>query len=245
MGGLLTIILAIILIVGVVLALSEKGRYMLKGLGNLFFVDMAKTEKGADIIYTQAIEETENSYVKASNNLQKIAGLLETAKTNLIKANKDRENVQFKMEEFAKKQMFDKVELYAVELSSLDEDVEAYTAEIAKYEPMYSQAMALTKQYETKLLQLKKEKKTVVRQLEINKQTKEMYDDLDELKNVKSSDKLINAVKEGVIETGQVATGARVLHESKHSTKLSIAEQEVKSLKTNSYVEELRKKYSK
>lgn len=245
MMGLIYIIFGIVAVVGGGLALTGRGRYLIKGLTNLFFVDVAKTPKGANAIYTQAIEEASDSYTKASNNFQRIAGLLDTAQNNQKDTSDKLILTKQKMEDFAKRQMFEKVELFAQELANIDEDLSIYTAEIAKYTPMYQQAKLLTENYEQKLIKLKKDKKTVVRQLEMNQQAKEMYDDLDQLKNVKTSDKLLESVKEGVIDTGEMATGARILHENKHSTKMLEAESEVKAVKYNSYVEELKQKYSK
>lgn len=243
--GLLYIVIGIATVVATGLALTGKGRYLIKGVTNLLFIDIAKTPKGAEAIYTQAIEEAQGAYNKASNNFQKIAGLLETAKSNFANTNSKVERTKAKMEELAKKQMFKEVDIFAQELSNLEDDLKMYTDEVNKYNPMYHQAEMLTQQYETKLMKLKKDKKTVIRQLEINQQTKEMYDDLDELKNVKSSEKLLEAVKEGVVETGEVATGAKVLHNNKHSTKLLEAESAVKTIKVNDYAEQLRKKYEK
>lgn len=245
MVGLLTIVIGVLLVGGTGLALTGKGRYLIKGMTNLFFVDVAKTPKGAEAIYTQAIEEANKAYVKASNNFQKIAGLLDTAMRNHKNAVENVGLTKKKMEMLASKGQFDKVEILAEELTNVEEDVKIYLAEIAKYKPMYSQAETLSQNYETKLRQLQKDKKTVIRQLEINQQTKEMYDDLDELKNVKTSDKLLSAVKEGVVETGEMATGARTLHESKHSTKMLEIDKQVKSAKQSDYVEELRRKYNK
>lgn len=243
--GLIYIAVGIVIIIGTGLALTGKGRYLIKGLSNLFFTDLAKTPKGAEAIYTQAIEEAQNSYNKASNNLQRIAGILDTAKRNYEDTQNRVKLTQAKCEDLAKRQMFDKVELFAQELQGLEEDLTLYKNEIAKYTPMFNEAKMLSNNYEQKLVKLKKDKKVVVRQLELNMQTKEMYDDLDELKNVKSSDKLLDSVKEGVVETNELAIGAKTVHQNKLSTRLLEAEQSVKSVQSNDYVEQLRKKYEK
>lgn len=233
--------IAVVLLAG--LGLTGKGRYLIKGMTNLFFTDVAKTPKGAEAIYAQAIDEKTNEYGKASNNYRKIAGLLETAQTNLKDSSDKIVKTKDSMEQLAKAGKFDKVQLFADELASVEEDKVLYTNEIAKYSPMFQQAKSVTEQLEAKLAKLKKDKRIVVHQLEINQQTKEMYDSLDEVKTGKASDKLLDAVKEGVIETGEMATGARVVHDSKHSTKMLEAEAEVKAAQSSEYVEELKKKY--
>jgi len=241
----LTIGLGIGIIAFTALALTGKGRYFLKGCYNLFFQDLAKTPKGAEAIYVEAIEEATNSYVKASNNLQRIAGILNTSENNLTETNNKIITTKQKMEEFAKRQQWEKVDLYSEELSSLEEDIKIYQSEVVKYKPMLEQAKMLSNQYESKLTKLKKDKKIVVRQLEMNQQTKDMYDDLDSLKQTKTSDKLLDSVKEGLIETEEMATGAKILHNSKRSTKLLEADNELKGSAFNKYAQDLKEKYKK
>lgn len=241
----LTIGLGIGIIAFTILALTGKGRYFLKGCFNLFFQDLAKTPKGAEAIYAQAIEEATNAYSKASNNLQRIAGMLNTSENNLTETSNKINTTKQKMEEFAKRQQWEKVDLYAEELSSLEEDIKLYQNEVIKYKPMLEQAKMLSNQYESKLTKLKKDKKIVVRQLEMNQQTKDMYDDLDSLKQTKTSDKLLDSVKEGLIETEEMATGAKILHNSKRSTKLLEADNELKSSEFNKYALELKNRYKK
>ena len=72
-----------------------------------------------------------------------------------------------------------------------------------------------------------------------------MYDSLDDLKHVRSSDKLLNSVKEGALASEEMATGARAVYESKNSTKMNKINSDVKSAGTSAYVEELRNKYKK
>ena len=235
--------IAVIVLAG--LGISGKGRYLIKGTANLFFTDVAKTPKGAEAIYTQAIEEAQNNYNKASNNLQRIAGLLDTSQKNYNITSKKIGETKANCEMLCKKGKFDEADLFADELMELEEDLVIYQNEIIEYTPMLEEAKTLCQNGESKLRKLQKDKKTVVRKLEINQQTKQMYDSMDELKNVKSSDKLLNAVKEGVLESGEMATGAKILHESKHSTKMLEAEKAIKKEQKSAYIEELKQKYQK
>ncbi|MNV90664.1 hypothetical protein D3C71_1850720 [compost metagenome] len=98
---------------------------------------------------------------------------------------------------------------------------------------------------EDKLKKLQKDKNRVISDLKLNKELKVMYDDMDELKNTTSTDKLLDTVKKGVQDTRETAVGARVVHENKTSTKLANAETEARKLQSSSYVEDLKKKYNK
>lgn len=245
MKDILIIIIGLLLAIVIIMMFTEKGRFMLKSFYNSLFIDIAKTPKGAEVIYNEAIEEASKQYSKASDNLNKIAGLLNTAETNKSKTEKNITLTKNKMEHFAKNNQFDKVELYAEDLSSLEEEIELYTQQVEKYSTMFEEAKILTSNFEDKLTKLKRDKQITIRQLEMNIQTKEMYDNLDELKSTKASDKMLSAVKEGLTETTEQAIGAKIVHNNKHSTKISKANAEFKSGKSNAYAEELKRKYSK
>lgn len=239
------LLIGIILIAVLILALSGKGRTMIKGFTNLFFEDVAKTSKGADAIYSKAIDECEDDYRKASNNVNKIAGMLETSKNNLEAAKAACIKYDQQCETLAKANRFDDVDIIATELEISKEEMLVYQAEVAKFTPMLDQAKQVFSAVEAKLKKLKKERKLVVRKIELNQQTKEMYDSLDEAKHVRHSDKLLESVKEGAMSSEEMATGARVVYESKNSTKVNKINADVRSADTSAYVESLRNKYAK
>ncbi len=243
MKDILIILLGLIAIVLVVMMFTEKGRFMLKSFYNSLFIDVAKTPKGAEAIYNEAIDEAQKQYSKAKDNLSKIAGILNTSKTHKDKTEMLIKDTKLKMEHFAKSNQFDKVDLYASELSSLEEELELYSEQVIKYTQMLDEAKLLANNFEEKLTKLKRDKQVTVRQLELNLQTKEMYDDLDELKASKTSDKMLHAVKYGLSETTEHAVGARIVHNSKHSTQIAKADAEMKFSKSNAYAEELKRKY--
>lgn len=237
--------MGIAFVIIVILAISGKGRTMLKGIANLFFEDIAKTPKGANAIYSQAIDEAQSDYTKSSNNLRKIAGMLETSKNRLEESKRSAAKCEDQCEILAKQGKFEDVETMANELELFKEEVKVYTSEVLKYTPMLAQSQQVFNAIESKLKKLKNDRKLVVRKLELDQQTKEMYDSLDGLSNIKSTDKLLDSVKEGVMESEEMATGSRAVYESKNSTKVTRINDSVKSSETSAYVESLRAKYKK
>lgn len=239
------ILIAIGVVAGLVLILSGKARVLVKGFFGLFITNVAKTPEGAEAIYQEAIDNAQNDYNKASDTLNTIAGKFDTAKKNLARSKSELDRVKDKCEQLAKDGMIDKLEVYATKLDEITADVELYTKEIAKYEPMFNDATLVCNKLEAQLRKLKKEKTTVVAELRLNNSTKEMYDRLDELKNTRSADKLLGTVREGLTESSEQATGAKTVYNSKTSTKIERIEQETKSAETNAYIQSLRDKYSK
>lgn len=219
-------------------------RVMFKGLGNLFVEDLAKTPEGARAVYEQAIYEAQEEYNKANNTLQKIAGQLNTATEELKHYKEKLASLESKCEAFAKAGQFDKIDLYAQERDNTVEEVNSRIEIIDRLTPLFEEAKQINNHCETKLKQLQKDQKKVVNELQMNEQLKEMYDDMDELKNTTNTAKLLDAVKEGAKETREHAVGARVVHENKLSTKIDKADEEAKKLSRNSYKDELMKKYA-
>jgi phage shock protein A len=241
--GTLLVALGVIALAG--LLISGKLRTLVKGFIGLFVEDVAKTPEGAAAVYTEAIDKAQDDYNKASNALQKIAGQLQTAKMSLQELQIKIKSCEEKCERFASLGQFEKVEMYGQERQDLMEEKDHTETVIKNLSPIFEEAKKLTEFNELKLVKLKKEKVNVVNNLKLNKQLKEMYDDMDELKNTSNIDKLLEAVKEGSKESMESATGAKVLHESKRSTKLSNADAEVKAMQNSDYVDSLKKKYQK
>ena len=110
---------------------------------------------------------------------------------------------------------------------------------------MKQQAQDATETIERKLRKLKRDSKIAVKKLEMNLQTKEIYDSLDELKTSNVSDKMLNNVKEGAIDAQEMAVGAKSVYDSKFSTKLNKAEKDAIGSKYDSYLTGLVDKYKK
>ena len=170
---------------------------------------------------------------------------METSKRNLSKSQDELTSTKLKCEQLAKSGEFDKLETYSTKLDDVSADVELYTKEVNKYQPMFEDATVVCNKLEANLRRLKKEKSTVVAELRLNNSTKEMYDRLDEFKNVKPSDKLLSSVREGLTETSEKAIGAKTVYNNKTSTKIEKIEQETKSAQTSAYIESLKEKYKK
>lgn len=242
-----TVILGVILILvaGVFIFGGKNLRVLLRGLVGWFVEDLAKTPEGAAAVYNQAIEKSQNDYNTAHNTLQKVAGQLDSSKKSLISTKDQLQKTEEKCEAFAKSGQFDKVDLFAQQRNDLLDDLELQERTAKELEPIFEEAKRISNYLEQKLIKLKKDKTRVTNDLKLNKQLKDMYDDMDELKNTTNVDKLLDSVKEGVKDSREKAVGARVVHGNKLSTKISNADEDAKKLVNNDYVEELKKKYQK
>lgn len=239
------LIMGILVVTAAGIMLTDKGRTMAKGFLNIFFEDVAKTPQGANAIYQQAIEECQKDYYKADNNLKRVSGMLISHKNKIeelednIKADKSR------CENLVKGNRFEDAEIIAQRITEMEEEKVIYINKAKELEPMLASAKQVHTHLETKLNKLKKDKNIVVKQLEINKQQEELYNDLDELKNVKGVDKLLSSVKDEVVSSNERIVGSRTVHENRTSTKIQRIDESLKSSQASSYVEELKRKYNK
>ena len=81
--------------------------------------------------------------------------------------------------------------------------------------------------------------------IKVKKQLQEVYDDMDELKNVTATDKLLDSVRDKNRDLDAIVEGSKVVHNNKMSTKLEKAEAEAKKNNSNDYLNSLKKKYNK
>ena len=88
-------------------------------------------------------------------------------------------------------------------------------------------------------------KKEVVENMKVKAQLNEVYDSMDDLKNVTATDKLLDSIKEKNDDLNASVAGARTIHENKTSTKIQRANEEAKKLQSDDYLESLKKKYNK
>ena len=220
-------------------------RALIKGFARVFIKDMATTPEGAEAIYSEKIDEAQDAYTKADNAYKIAAGKLSTAQ-------KDMENLKIRLgkvesacEVFVKNGQMEMAQLKSEEREEVISDIERLSQLIKAFEGATTQAKEAQELCEKRLRKLKRESKEVVENMRVKNQLKEVYDDMDELKNVTATDKLLESVREKNKDLDAVVEGSKVVHDSRLSTRLQKAEANAKKLQTNDYLESLKKKYNK
>ena len=227
------------------LILFPEFRALLKGFARVFIKDMATTPEGAEAIYGEKIDEAQDAYNKADNAYRIAAGKLSTAKRDMETLKTRLTKVEAECETFVKNGKMDMAQLKSEEREEIISDIERLSQLIKAFEVATAQAKEAQEMCEKRLRKLKRESKEVVENMKVKNQLKEVYDDMDELKNVTATDKLLDSVREKNKDLDAVVEGSKVIHESRLSTRLQKAEAEAKKLQTNDYLESLKKKYNK
>ena len=227
------------------LILFPEFRTLLKGFMRIFIKDMATTPEGAEAIYGEKIDDAQDAYNKADNAYKIAAGKLSTAKRDMEVLKSRLTKVEAECETFVKNGRMDIALLKSEEREEVVSDIDRLTKLIQAYEEATAAAKEAQEMCEKRLRKLRRESKEVVENMKVKNQLKEVYDDMDELKNVTATDKLLDSVREKNKDLDAVVEGSKVIHENRLSTRLQKAEAEAKKLQSNDYLEALKKKYNK
>lgn len=242
--GNIIIIVAIVLVV-LIFALFPEARSLFKGFTRLFIKDMATTPEGAEAIYGEKIEQAQDAYNKADNAYKVAAGKLSNAQKDMKNLKARIEKVEAECESLVKANKIDLARLKAEEREEVAADIRRYSELIKAYEDAANTAKEAQEMCEKNLRKLKRESKEVVENMKVKKQLQEVYDDMDELKNVTATDKLLDSVRDKNRDLDAIVEGSKVVHNNKMSTKLTKAEAEAKKTSSNDYLDGLMKKYNK
>lgn len=239
------IIISVVVIFVALLIIFPEFRALFKGLTRVFIKDIATTPEGAEAIYGEKINDAQDAYNKADNALRVAAGKLSNAKRDLENLKTRQAKVESECESFVKNGKMDMAQLKAEEREEIMSDINRLTELVKAYEAATNTAKEAQEMCDKNLRKLKRESKDVVENMKVKQQLKEVYDDMDELKNVTATDKLLDSVREKNNNLNAVVEGSKVIHENRTSTKLQKAEAEAKKLQSNDYLDTLKKKYNK
>ena len=227
------------------LVLFPEFRKLLLGWTRVFIKDMATTPEGAEAIYAEKINEAQDKYNKADNALRVASGKLYNEENRLKSLQKQLFDAEEKCEALVKASKMDLAQIKAEEREEIISDIERSKKLIEAYAVAKRDTEEVHKACSANLKKLKREAKEVVENMKVKAQLNDVYDSVDDLKNVTATDKLLDSIKEKNDDLNASVAGARVIHENRTSTKIQRANEQAKQLQSNDYLESLKKKYNK
>lgn len=239
------IVILVIAVIILIFILFPEARTLFSGITRLFIKDMATTPEGAEAIYGEKIEQAQDAYNKADNAYKVAAGKLSNAQKDMKNLKAKLEKVESECESLVKANKIELAQLKADEREEIMADIKRYLELVKAYEDAANTAKEAQEMCEKNLRKLKRESKEVVENMKVKKQLQEVYDDMDELKNVTATDKLLDSVRDKNKDLDAIVEGSKVVHNNKMSTKLAKAEVEAKKNSSNDYLDSLKKKYNK
>lgn len=239
------IVILVVAVIILIFILFPEVRTLFSGITRLFIKDMATTPEGAEAIYGEKIDQAQDAYNKADNAYKVAAGKLSNAKKDMKNLKAKLEKVESECESLVKANKIELAQLKADEREEIMADINRYSELVKAYEDAANTAKEAQEMCEKNLRKLKRESKEVVENMKVKKQLQEVYDDMDELKNVTATDKLLDSVRDKNKDLDAIVEGSKVVHNNKMSTKLAKAEVEAKKNSSNDYLDSLKKKYNK
>ena len=239
------ITILIVAVVVLLLILFPELRKLLLGWTRIFIKDMATTPEGAEAIYAEKINEAQDKYNKADNALRTAAGKLANEEGKLRSLQKQLKDAEEKCEALVKAGRMDLAQIKAEEREEIVSDIERSKRLVEAYTSAKNDAEEVHKACAMNLKKLKKESREIVENMRVKEQLNEVYDSMDDLKNVTATDKLLDSIKERNNDLNASVAGAKVIHESRISTKVQRANEQARQLQSNDYLESLKKKYNK
>ena len=239
------IVILVVAVVILIFILFPEARTLFSGITRLFIKDMATTPEGAEAIYGEKIDQAQDAYNKADNAYKVAAGKLSNAQKDMKNLKAKLEKVESECESLVKANKIELAQLKADEREEIIADIKRYSELVKAYEDAANTAKEAQEMCEKNLRKLKRESKEVVENMKVKKQLQEVYDDMDELKNVTATDKLLDSVRDKNKDLDAIVEGSKVVHNNKMSTKLAKAEVEAKKNSSNDYLDSLKKKYNK
>lgn len=243
------ILIVVALLFVIALVLFPEFRRGLKvlcsGFLGVFVKDLAKTPEGAEAVYNEAIEEERELYRKACDVLNKASGEYQAAQQNLAKLQEAKKKIEATCERLVREGRDNDALVYAEKLSEVNNDIERAKKVISEYEAYVEEAKKAVNFREKRLKDLKKKQKDTINDMKLAKQTKALHEDMDELRRDRTTHKLLDAVNEGASDLRKEADGARIVHQSKNSTKIANIEKDMESAQASEYIASLKEKYKK
>lgn len=239
------IVILVVAVIILIFILFPEVRTLFSGIARLFIKDMATTPEGAEAIYGEKIDQAQDAYNKADNAYKVAAGKLSNAQKDMKNLKAKLEKVESECESLVKANKIELAQLKADEREEIMADIRRYSELVKAYEDAANTAKEAQEMCEKNLRKLKRESKEVVENMKVKKQLQEVYDDMDELKNVTATDKLLDSVRDKNKDLDAIVEGSKVVHNNKMSTKLAKAEVEAKKNSSNDYLDSLKKKYNK
>lgn len=220
-------------------------RSLVTGWTRLFIKDMATTPDGAEAIYQQKINEAQEAYNRADDGYKKAAGRLRTESNKLIDLQKRLKRIEGECEALVRSGDMESARVKSEERSAILSDISRSEQLVQAYKTAATQAEEAYNGCQVRLEKLRREKKEVVENMRTKQQLKEIYDDMDDLKAITGTDKMLEEIRQKSGDLDSLVEGARVVHESKNSTKVQRAEEAARKVQSDDYLAQLQKKYHK
>ena len=236
---------AVIFVVVVALIVSGKLRTLLKALFNLFVEDMAATPEGAEALFRQKEEETEEKFRRADGVFKKVAGQRKRISDELTALKNKLTEIEHQCEKLAQQGDEEGLDIKITERADTLDEIELRKQTLVTLEAAHRDAGEARAACEAALNDIRKKRKQVVSRMKHNRDMKDIYDDLEGIGADNHTSKLLERVMEKDTSMQDLVAGSKEAYETKSSTKVRKLEKRLSSSANNEYKAALMNKYKK
>lgn len=223
---------------------DPKLKVLVGGFLNIFVEDIAKTPEGAKAVFQQAIEEVQERYNKAGDTLNRFVGEQSSVQKNLNKLYGELKDVESKCESLVRSGNMADAAIFSTRREEILFEISQKEGYLREIEPMVKEAQTVYEAYDKKLRELKKQSRMTVEEMKLRGNMKDLLGDLDELRRDSATDKLLGSVRDGAEDLRKEVDGAIVVHASRTTTKMSMAEKNAAKAQSDAYLQSLATKYN-
>lgn len=221
-----------------------EARSLGKGFLRIFVQDMASTPEGARAIYSEKIDELQQTYNEASDSYRMVTGEYEQSKKELQSLQQRLKLVESQCETLVKMRNDEGARIKAQERQEILEDIQHVGEMMDKYEAAMQEAKTISSTCEQQLIQMKKEMKDTIKEMQDNKRISEVYQRMDKLRNTSGTDKMIAAIHEKNEDLAKMASGSKAVYQNSTAAKVRSVEHDVRRMESDSYLASLKAKYN-
>ena len=233
------VVLALIIFPG----FRKKLKVLVGGFLNVFVEDVAKTPEGAKAVFQQAIEEMQDRYNKAGETLNRFVGEQSHVQKDILRLREELKSVESKCESLVRAGNMADAAVFSARREEIMFEINQKDGYLRELVPMVKEAQTVYEAYDKKLRELKKQSRMTVEEMKLRGNMKDLLGDLDELRRDSATDKLLGTIRDGAEDLRKEVDGAMVVHASRTSTKMSMAEKNAARAQSDAYLQSLAEKY--
>lgn len=223
----------------VLCVLFPEFRALFLGWTKMFVRDVASTPEGAEAVYTEKIDQAQETYESTSEAYKRAAGKCKAEKEKLEKLNGRLKQVEAQCQNLATARRVNELQIKAEERTTILNDIERSQKLVSAYEAAEEQAKEVYEMAQRNLIKLKREREEVVGNMKANAELKEIYRGMDELSAKTGTDKLLKTIRERNQTLQEDVGGAKALYDKKLSVRSAKADSVADQEATDAYIAQL------
>ena len=215
-----------------------KVSYLVKGLVSVFVDSKIKTVEGARAVYNTAIEQAKEELDSMKEAAIQISGQRQTLEKDIKEISTRIPVLTKNCDQLVKSGHREDALPLALEKSKLEIELSGKMAALPTLQSNEKEALALMQSLEERIISFKQERDITLNEITLNSTIANANAKMADIRS-KVPTKMLETVREGLIETRQRALGSDVVNKSLITSKIEAASNTTNILNANSFLDSL------